>query len=697
MFTQQIPPDNLEQMKFSAIIVHALFAGAGATSTRSGGLGKRRKLGAKGGKTQKPEISGGWNTSPVPIAGIDNSVRLLKREGIIDAIPSSLCENQGKNVILVIGDGMGWEMIRAGAVAKQVVSELKSMGVDISTGASGALAAQAKAAFAGRTLSDYYTEGKGSGLSFQELSEFHVVTTSIPFIGEPNDGNHYGPARSFIGDVGNHENGMGELILGPDGKPLVFDPRDIFKGGNMVLWDDVRGGTHPWDANYFVEMNDYPTDPGFDPEFILQHAIDSANSASSYANGHKTGVNMMGVDLYEQPLRSILQEAMTCDKAGGVMTSVPILHATPAAFITHTNNRNNGHQLQDGYRETKPTFALGTCASRYQPSDDLKQAMEPGGHLSSEFTFLHQDPAVLAEDFFTPLENLDPDDGKKVLACFGGEYSSNGNDNLPYRGLDGGYTERWCSKGIVGKDEDDVAIGVTPNSTICDHWPKEELKNIPKMHENTKAALDFLGKDDDGFFLMIEQGDIDWAAHANHMDDLLGAMFDIDDVVQEVKDWIAANGGYEKNALYVTADHDHYLTLLSHFPEAVANLIIDGKAKDITPENNSNVNAWSAAVGAGRHEDDSQSQTEHLEDFSTWTEEDIQRVAHFFGPRGSGGNGWGSHSSRPVVIYSEGDDGCLEALVGKGYRVLGTEVAGSPGKIDQVHVNACMMKQLFAL
>lgn len=52
-------------------------------------------------------------------------------------------------------------------------------------------------------------------------------------------------------------------------------------------------------------------------------------------------------------------------------------------------------------------------------------------------------------------------------------------------------------------------------------------------------------------------------SHANHMDDLLGAMFDIDEVVQEVRDWIAANGGYEKNALYVTADHDHYLTVSS--------------------------------------------------------------------------------------------------------------------------------------
>ena len=51
------------------------------------------------------------------------------------------------------------EMIRAGAVAKQVIVELESMGVDIKTGTTGDLADAAKAAFAGRTLDDYYTEG----------------------------------------------------------------------------------------------------------------------------------------------------------------------------------------------------------------------------------------------------------------------------------------------------------------------------------------------------------------------------------------------------------------------------------------------------------------------------------------------------------------------------------------------------------
>lgn len=222
------------------------------------------------------------------------------------------------------------------------------------------------------------------------------------------------------------------------------------------------------------------------------------------------------------------------------MSSVPILHATPGAFVTHTNYRKNKHHLQDGFREAEPTWAMGTCASRYQPSEELKQSMIDGA-LKDKYTFLHQDPAVLAENFYDPIQDKHPDHGHKVLACFGGQYSSDTSlSNMPYRGLDSSYSGRWCSKGIRDKDEDDVTIGITPDSEICDHWPQEELKNIPVMKEHVKEALKFLGKDEDGFFLMYEQGDIDWAAHADHLDDLIGAMLDIDDSVQEIMDWIDA-------------------------------------------------------------------------------------------------------------------------------------------------------------
>jgi alkaline phosphatase len=53
--------------------------------------------------------------------------------------------------------------------------------------------------------------------------------------------------------------------------------------------------------------------------------------------------------------RSILEDAMSCDKSGGIMASVPILHATPGAFVTHTNFRNSKFQLQKGFEEAEPT------------------------------------------------------------------------------------------------------------------------------------------------------------------------------------------------------------------------------------------------------------------------------------------------------------------------------------------------------
>ena len=91
--------------------------------------------------------------------------------------------------------------------------------------------------------------GKGSGLSFQELPDFCVITTTYPMVGPPNDGNHNGPRRSFLGMVNEHDNGMADLLTGEEGIPLVFSPRDINDGGNMVMWDDAKGGRFPWDAN----------------------------------------------------------------------------------------------------------------------------------------------------------------------------------------------------------------------------------------------------------------------------------------------------------------------------------------------------------------------------------------------------------------------------------------------------------------
>ena len=240
----------------------------------------------------------------------------------------------------------------------------------------------------------------GHGLSFQDLAGYSLVTTSAMVTKDPNAGAHYAPATSLLeGSVSSHDNGMSPLTLDDcTGKPTDFDTRDYeSEGGNMVLWDNVKGGEFPWDSRYFEAEPD--TSTGFDPEFIMRHATDSASTAGALATGHKAAVNMMSVNLYEEDLSTIVEDAMMCGKAAGVISSVPVLHSTPGSFVTHSNYRKNGPQMQRGFEKINPTYAAGGCASRYQPSDSHKESMTEGG-LSEMWTFIHQDPAVPAEVSF---------------------------------------------------------------------------------------------------------------------------------------------------------------------------------------------------------------------------------------------------------------------------------------------------------
>ena len=65
----------------------------------------------------------------------------------IDETKSNLTQN--------LRDDTGWRNCKESSK-----SELESMGIDVKNGSTGEVADKAKEAFAGRTLSDYYTEGQ---------------------------------------------------------------------------------------------------------------------------------------------------------------------------------------------------------------------------------------------------------------------------------------------------------------------------------------------------------------------------------------------------------------------------------------------------------------------------------------------------------------------------------------------------------
>ena len=82
------------------------------------------------------------------------------------------------------------------------------------------------------------------------------------------------------------------------------------------------------------------------------------------------------------------------------------------------------------------------------------------------------------------------------------------------------------------------------------------------------AALETLAHDPEGFWLMVEAGDVDWANHANNIDSSIGAVLSGDNAVKAVFDWIESRQAWDKTAVIVTADHGHYFNLVD--PTAIA-------------------------------------------------------------------------------------------------------------------------------
>ncbi|BAZ90684.1 alkaline phosphatase [Raphidiopsis curvata NIES-932] len=211
-----------------------------------------------------------------------------------------------------------------------------------------------------------------------------------------------------------------------------------------------------------------------------------------------------------------------------------------------------------------------------------------------------------------------------------------------------------------------LAPGETNASFIA-----REINENPTLEEMTKAALTVLGKDRDGFWLMVEGGDIDWAAHDNNMDNLIGTVNDFDKAVQSVIDWINTNGGWKKNLLIVTADHDHYLTLNDDFPQKLTPQ--DGKmarglkynAKDIT-----------------------------------FIKHNPRDAGHFWGSDPTQKYLWGNHTRRPVPVYYQGAySGNLTIYAGQNVKFTDSTgstytIPGGRGLVDQTHIFQTMKRAI---
>ncbi len=96
---------------------------------------------------------------------------------------------------------------------------------------------------------------------------------------------------------------------------------------------------------------------------------------------------------------------------------------------------------------------------------------------------------------------------------------------------------------------------------FVDPYVVPPIESVPTLEEMTKAALNILDDDPDGFFLMVEGGAVDWASHGNASGRMIEEALDFERSVEAVDDWVRKNSNWGETLLIVTADHETgYLT-----------------------------------------------------------------------------------------------------------------------------------------
>jgi len=238
---------------------------------------------------------------------------------------------------------------------------------------------------------------------------------------------------------------------------------------------------------------------------------ESAAAASAMATGFKTSARnvsllpersgMPGVpDLVpgtaSTPLATVLEGARLSGLSTGLVVTSEFCHATPAGFSSHYAQRT----------------ALNHLAEQqiYQSMDVV---------LAGGWKYL--DPAL----------RKDKEDLVRVLRERGYRYVTDRSAMLeaPRGKLWGAFAE-------AGMDRD----------------LDRDTTRTPSLEEMTRKALDILARNRNGFFLMVEGSQVDWAAHANDALASAAEVLAFDRAVQAVLDFARRDGD---TAVIIASDH----------------------------------------------------------------------------------------------------------------------------------------------
>ena len=234
----------------------------------------------------------------------------------------------------------------------------------------------------------------------------------------------------------------------------------------------------------------------------------SAAAATAFATGEKTTARFLGVaprheDLLTgyvppadkepyEPMATVLEAAKMKGIATGLISTSRITHATPAAYAAHIHDRGMDNEIMEHmvYQDVDVVFGGG--------KRHLLPKSEGGKRTDGE-----------------NLVNVLVDRGYQFVET---------KDELET--LESGKAWGMFASSHMTADIDRQFIAPTQ----------------PSIAEMTSKAIELLSQDEDGFLLMVEGSQIDWAGHANDSIYMVTDMVAFDDAVKVAVDFAEMDG-----------------------------------------------------------------------------------------------------------------------------------------------------------
>ncbi len=233
---------------------------------------------------------------------------------------------------------------------------------------------------------------------------------------------------------------------------------------------------------------------------------DSAAAGTALATGYKTNSGIISLDpSLNTVLETLAERAKILGRKVGIISSVSIDHATPAVFYAHQASRSSYYEISKQLVESGFDF-FGGGSVRY-----------PNGKKNDQ------------ENIFDyALTN-----GYHVIQ------TQSENERFDAMAKTADYDKVW----VINENLD---------SSSAMQYAMDEQETFD-LADITRTAINYLDNDN-GFFIMVEGGKIDWACHANDAAASIKDTLDFDKAVKEAITFY--NKHPNETLIIITGDHE---------------------------------------------------------------------------------------------------------------------------------------------